>query len=163
MSETLYVPTVTSLTSPRYLNYWKIHLAFSPPRRTSLMNSGNRYTCEFFLPQRHISQSANLLIQSPDPKDAVVLMRTPHLSPYYAAFDVPRHFSKLDLQAYLKNVYNVDVLHIRSVVVQQKVDRKQPVSQYTQGPLYRPASIKKMTVQLAKPFVYPEEITDLDA
>ncbi|KIW60183.1 hypothetical protein PV05_00420 [Exophiala xenobiotica] len=117
----------------------------------------------FFAASSNVPYEFRKQIYFPDPKDAVVLMRTPHLSPYYAAFDVPRHFSKLDLQAYLKNVYNVDVLHIRSVVVQQKVDRKQPVSQYTQGPLYRPASIKKMTVQLAKPFVYPEEITDLDA
>ncbi|KAJ9496535.1 mitochondrial 54S ribosomal protein YmL41 [Exophiala xenobiotica] len=116
----------------------------------------------FFAASSNVPYEFRKQVFFPDPKDTVVLMRTPHLSPNYAAFDVPRHFSKLDLKAYLKNVYNVDVLHIRSVVVQQKVDRKQPVSQYTQGPLYRPASIKKMTVQLAKPFVYPEEIKDLD-
>lgn len=91
-----------------------------------------------------------------------MLMRTPHLGPRYAAFDVPLHFSKLDMKAYLKDVYNVDVLHIRSVVIQSKVQRKDPTSPYTQGALYRPPSQKKMTVQLAKPFVYPEEIKDLD-
>lgn len=100
-------------------------------------------------------------ICSPDTKDAVVLMRTPHLGPRYAAFDVPRHFSKLDLRAYLKNIYNVDVLHIRSVVVQEKVTRKDPTSPYSQGALFRPPSKKKMTVQLVKPFVYPEEFKDL--
>lgn len=98
---------------------------------------------------------------SPDPKDTVTLMRTPHLGPRYAAFDVPLHFNKIDLRAYLRDVYNVDVLHIRSVVVQEKVKRSNPPNRYTQGHLYRPPSHKKMTVLLAKPFVYPEEIEDL--
>lgn len=102
------------------------------------------------------------IFYSPHPNDAVVLMRTPHLSPNYAAFDVPLHFSKLDLRAYLRNVYAVEVLHVRSVVIQQKVKRTQPTDRYSQGALYRPQSIKKMTVQLAKPFVYPEEVKDLD-
>ncbi|KIX08350.1 uncharacterized protein Z518_03006 [Rhinocladiella mackenziei CBS 650.93] len=118
-------------------------------------------------PARYFSASVNVplalrqQIYFPDVKDAVVLMRTPHLGPRYAAFDVPLHFSKLHLKAYLKDAYNVDVLHVRSVVVQQKVQRKDPPNRYTQGELYRPTSKKKMTVLLAKPFVYPEEITDL--
>ncbi|KAK4943101.1 mitochondrial 54S ribosomal protein YmL41 [Elasticomyces elasticus] len=120
-------------------------------------------------PVRFFSASANVphetrkQIYFPDPSDAVVLMRTPHLGPRYAAFDVPRHFSKVDLRAYLKNVYNVDVLHIRSVVVQHKVERKDPTDPYTQGPLFRPPSSKKMTCQLAQPFVYPEEVESFDA
>jgi large subunit ribosomal protein L23 len=89
-------------------------------------------------------------------------MRTPHLGPRYAAFDVPLHFSKLDLRAYLKDVYDVDVLHIRSSVVQSKVERKDTGSPYAQGALFRPPSKKKMTVLLAKPFVYPAEVEDLD-
>ncbi|KAI1610899.1 hypothetical protein EDD37DRAFT_353693 [Exophiala viscosa] len=119
-------------------------------------------------PVRFFSASANVPYETrkqiyfPEPSDAVVLMRTPHLGPRYAAFDVPRHFSKIDLRAYLKNVYNVDVLHIRSVVVQHKVDRKDPTDPHTQGPLFRPPSTKKMTCQLAQPFVYPEEVESLD-
>lgn len=98
---------------------------------------------------------------SPKIKDYVVLMRTPHLGPRYAAFGVPLRWGKLDLRAYLKDVYNVDSLHIRSVVVQSKVTRKDSNSARSQGALYRPPSTKKMTVQLAKPFVYPEELEDL--
>ena len=85
-------------------------------------------------------------------------MRTSHLGSRYAAFDVPLHFSKLDLRAYLKDVYNVDVLHIRSVVIQSKIDRLKG----GRGMWFRRASSKKMTVQLAKPFVYPEEVADLN-
>ncbi|EXJ95820.1 hypothetical protein A1O1_00944 [Capronia coronata CBS 617.96] len=118
-------------------------------------------------PVQYFSASSNVPLEQrkqiyfPDVKDAVVLMRTPHLGPRYAAFDVPLHFSKLDMKAYLKDVYNVDVLHIRSVVIQSKVQRKDATSPYTQGALFRPPSQKKMTVQLAKPFVYPAEIKDL--
>ncbi len=88
-------------------------------------------------------------------------MRTPHLGPRYAAFNVPLRFGKLDLKAYLKDIYNVDVLHIRSVIIQSKVERRDSKSPYTQGPLYRAPSSKKMTVQLAKPFVYPQEVEDM--
>ena len=89
-------------------------------------------------------------------------MRTPHLGPRYAAFDVPLHFNKLDLRAYLKEIYDVDVLHIRSMVVQQKMDRKDGRDKYSRGPAFRPPSKKKMTCLLEKPFVYPEEPEDLD-
>jgi large subunit ribosomal protein L23 len=89
-------------------------------------------------------------------------MRTPHLGPRYACFEVPLTFNKLQLKAYLKQVYNVDVLHIRSVVIQQKVDRTQGRYDYSQGALFRPPSQKKMTCLLVKPFVYPEEPVDLE-
>jgi len=88
-------------------------------------------------------------------------MRTPHLPPRYAAFDVPLDFNKLDMKSYLKQAYNVDVVHIRSTVIQQKVQRKPTSSPYSQGRLFRPKSKKKMTVQLVEPFIWPEPIKDL--
>jgi large subunit ribosomal protein L23 len=95
----------------------------------------------------------------------VAFYRTPHLPPKYASFDVPLWFSKLDLKSYLSSVYNVEVLHIRSTVVQQKVERSQDVgrgvSNAGYGRLKRPMSKKKMTVELVEPFVWPEEIEDL--
>ncbi len=93
---------------------------------------------------------------SPNVDDAVVLMRTPHLGARYAAFDVPLHFNKLDMKAYLKDVYNVDVLHIRSVVVQAATRNIKNGQSRDRDP-----STKKMTVQLVKPFVYPEAVDDL--
>jgi large subunit ribosomal protein L23 len=65
------------------------------------------------------------------------------------------------MKAYLKCVYDVDSLHVRSTVIQHKVERIGQTSLYSYGRLARPKSTKKMTVQLAKPFVWPEEITDL--
>ncbi|KAK5059766.1 hypothetical protein LTR84_009649 [Exophiala bonariae] len=100
-------------------------------------------------------------IYFPDPKDAVILLRTKHLGPRYAAFFVPLHFNKLDMRDYLKSVYNVDILHIRSTIIQAKVKQIPTMSKVGRGYWARPASRKKMTVLLAKPFVYPEEIKDL--
>ena len=99
------------------------------------------------------------------PNFVVSLMRTPEMSPYYASFNVPLSFNKLDLSNYLKNVYNVDVLHIRSSVRYQKVQRqkiKRPNS-VVQGPLYRPPFLKIMIAELIDPFVYPEPEKDLTA
>ncbi|KAJ9604396.1 mitochondrial 54S ribosomal protein YmL41 [Cladophialophora chaetospira] len=117
----------------------------------------------YFSIQHHVPLSMRKQVYFPHPQESVVLMRTPHLGARYAAFDVPRHFNKLDLKAYLKDVYDVDVLHIRSAVFQHKVDRLEGRDMYSQGPAFRPPSTKKMTCLLAKPFVYPEEPENLDA
>lgn len=65
------------------------------------------------------------------------------------------------MRDYLKSVYNVDVLHIRSTITQAKVRQKPTMSKVARGYWVRSESHKKMTVLLAKPFVYPEEIKDL--
>lgn len=92
-------------------------------------------------------------------------MRTPHLPPKYASFWVPLWFNKLDFKNYLKNVYDVDVLHVRSYVQQSKVQREdRQIGNSivkTQGRLHRPPARKKMTVELVDPFVYPAEEEDL--
>lgn len=78
---------------------------------------------------------------------------------------MPLWFNKLDFKNYLKNVYNVDVIHIRSYVEQMRVKRQERRSilgfDKGNGRLYRPPSIKRMTVELVDPFVYPEEVEDL--
>jgi large subunit ribosomal protein L23 len=83
------------------------------------------------------------------------------LPPKYAAFEVPLWFNKLDLKDYLRSAYGVDVIHVRSNVTQAKVARKETSSPYTAGQLYRPASKKKMTVELVEPFVWPDPEEDL--
>jgi large subunit ribosomal protein L23 len=87
-------------------------------------------------------------------------MRTPHLPPKYAAFDVPLWFNKLDMKSFLKEAYNVETIHIRSTVIQGKVKRRPGGNPKSQGPLYREPSTKKMTVELVEPFTWPEEVTD---
>ncbi|EEP80384.1 conserved hypothetical protein [Uncinocarpus reesii 1704] len=94
------------------------------------------------------------------PEFTITLIRTPFLPPRYASFWVPLSFNKLDLKDYLKRVYNVDVIKVRSYVEQQKVTRERPMGKEGYGPLRRPMSKKKMTVELTEPFVWPEEPTD---
>ena len=86
------------------------------------------------------------------PKFTVALVRTPKFSPYHARFLVPLDFSKYDLRDYLYHAYNVKCFNIRSYVKQMPVrdTREQPRH------WFRPDSKKYMTVELEKPFVWPE-------
>lgn len=93
------------------------------------------------------------------PEFVVGLVRTPHLSPRYAQFRVPLNLNKLDLKDYLKNVYDVDVVSIRSYVQQQPITRIRRDGMSI-GPWRRPKSEKRMTVELKEPFVWPEEPDD---
>jgi large subunit ribosomal protein L23 len=68
----------------------------------------------------------------------------------------------LDLRDYLFNVYGVRVKGVRSFIQQQKVRQDKPGAiRPAQRKWYRPRSIKKMMVELERPFVWPEEPTDL--
>ncbi|KAJ5697674.1 54S ribosomal protein [Penicillium malachiteum] len=95
------------------------------------------------------------------PSFTIALARTPFLSPRYAQFHVPLNFNKLDMRDYLKNLYNVNVIKIRSYVEQQ------PITRITRdgrslGKWRRPKSTKRMTVELREPFVWPEAPASLD-
>lgn len=113
-------------------------------------------------PSRFIS---SLTVQSPRPDFVITLIRTPDRAPKYASFWVPLWFNKLDFKSYLKNVYNVDVLHVRSYVQQQAVRRSErqlgTAINGQNGKLFRPQARKKMIVELVDPFVYPDEEEDL--
>ncbi|KAK7957104.1 mitochondrial 54S ribosomal protein uL23m [Apiospora aurea] len=74
--------------------------------------------------------------------------------PQFATFKVPLHFNKLDMRDYLLHAYSVASLGVRSAVMRQPVARN-PVTRRVQ----RPPAIKYMTVELAKPFVWPKEPT----
>ncbi|KEF55652.1 uncharacterized protein A1O9_08402 [Exophiala aquamarina CBS 119918] len=120
-------------------------------------------------PTRYFSVPKNVPLEDrqqvyfPAINDTVVLLRTTHLGPRYAVFQVPLHFNKLEMRDYLKSAYNVDVLHVRSTITQAKLTMKKTLSKNGQGYYVRAKSKKKMTCLLAKPFVYPEEIKDLSA
>ncbi|CRG83949.1 hypothetical protein PISL3812_01305 [Talaromyces islandicus] len=90
------------------------------------------------------------------PEFVIALIRTPHLPPRFAQFYVPLEFNKLDMRDYMKRVYGVDVLTIRSFVEQQKVTRERKFGRPGYGPLRRPKSKKKMTIEMTQPFVWPE-------
>lgn len=89
----------------------------------------------------------------------ITFLRTPNLPPTFAKFIVPLTFNKLDLRDYLFHVYGVNVLRVRSYVEQQKVQSKGKVARRW----YRPRAIKKMTVEMDKPFIWPKEPDDFSA
>ncbi|KAL2864674.1 mitochondrial 54S ribosomal protein uL23m [Aspergillus lucknowensis] len=94
------------------------------------------------------------------PNATIALIRTPFLPPRYASFYVPLNFNKLDLRDYLQRLYGVGVLRIRSYVEQQKVTRMRRDGK-GYGPLRRPRSKKRMTVEMKQPFVWPDVPEDM--
>ncbi|EFR03224.1 mitochondrial ribosomal protein subunit L23 [Nannizzia gypsea CBS 118893] len=96
------------------------------------------------------------------PDFVLTLIRTPFLPPRYASFWVPLTFNKLDMKDYMKRVYNVDVIKVRSYVEQQKVTRELPRGRQGAGPMRRPEAKKKMTIEMTEPFVWPEEPRDFE-
>ncbi|KAL4887492.1 hypothetical protein BJY04DRAFT_3252 [Aspergillus karnatakaensis] len=95
------------------------------------------------------------------PNFTISLIRTPFLPPRYASFYVPLNTNKLDLRDYLRRLYGVGVLSIRSYVEQQKVTRERTNGRYGYGKLRRPRSKKRMTVELKEPFVWPDAPKDM--
>lgn len=75
-------------------------------------------------------------------------------TPYQAKFIVPKSFNKLDLRDYLYHIYGLRVLNITSALMPGKLIRSMPAPY---GSRYRDAQIKKMTVDLVDPFVWPAE------
>ena len=66
--------------------------------------------------------------------------------------------NKLDLRDYLYHAYSVRTIAIRSYVEQQPVRQGKPNAIMPRiKNWYRPRSVKKMTVELEEPFVWPAE------
>jgi large subunit ribosomal protein L23 len=74
------------------------------------------------------------------------------MHPNEAFFQVPLRFTKFDLRDYLWNLYNVEVTKVRVMVKQQALVSRVGLP----GSYYRPRPHKFMTVELAKPFQWPE-------
>ncbi len=93
-------------------------------------------------------------------------------SPYFATFQVPLRFNKLDLRDYLYHAYGVEVRSVRSWLTAQLPRRRyqdnenddsnkssttyKDIKALRTGPWYRPQPIKRMMVELVKPFAFPE-------
>lgn len=75
-------------------------------------------------------------------------------TPYQAKFIVPKSFNKLDLRDYLYHIYGLRVLNVTSALMPGKFVRSMPAPY---GTRYRDAQVKKMTVDLVDPFVWPAE------
>lgn len=94
------------------------------------------------------------------PDHKIALVRTPFLPPTFAKFIVPLHFNKLDMRDYMWHVYGVRALTVRSFVEQQRVRAIDPDADIPRRKWHRPPAIKKMTIEMDKPFVWPEEPSD---
>ncbi|CCH43701.1 54S ribosomal protein L41, mitochondrial [Wickerhamomyces ciferrii] len=91
------------------------------------------------------------------PTARVVLLRpNAKHTPYQAKFIVPKSFNRMDLRDYLYNLYGLRVFKITTQIIPGKFVREGVVARYRTG------SIKKMTVDLLEPFVWPEEPKDKD-
>ena len=85
------------------------------------------------------------------------------MPPTFAKFIVPLHMNKLDLRDYMWHVYGVRALTVRSYVEQQPVRLVNPNAEVPVRKWHRPQAIKKMTIEMDKPFVWPKEPEDLSA
>ncbi|KAF2216901.1 hypothetical protein CERZMDRAFT_92972 [Cercospora zeae-maydis SCOH1-5] len=95
------------------------------------------------------------------PNVNIALLRTRNLPANNARFHVPLWFSKLDLRDYLFHVYGVEILSVRSYVQQSRVQAGRPGLIKPQlKRWHRPRAKKFMTVELVRPFVWPEEPDD---
>ncbi|POR31442.1 54S ribosomal protein L23, mitochondrial [Tolypocladium paradoxum] len=92
------------------------------------------------------------------PNHVITFLRKEHLPPNEACFKVPLRFTKFDLRDYLWNLYGVEVRTVRSYVKQQPLTQRNSHSRSW----YRPQPLKIMTVELSKPFQWPELPTNLE-
>lgn len=81
-------------------------------------------------------------------------------TPYQAKFIVPKSFNKLDLRDYLWHIYGLRVLNITSTLGPATFDRALPAPYRTR---FRSPQVKKMTVDLIDPFVWPSKTPEFKA
>lgn len=86
------------------------------------------------------------------PKARVCLLRpNAKHTPYQAKFLVPRNFNKMDLRDYLWHVYGLRALNVTVQLLHAPFVRSHNDLARHRGPQY-----KKMTIDMAEPFVWPE-------
>lgn len=87
------------------------------------------------------------------PSARVVLVRpNAKHSPYQAKFLVPKSFNKLDLRDYLYNIYGLRALKITTQLYHSKYERSLPMPI---RPRHRSPQVKKMTITMLEPFIWP--------
>jgi large subunit ribosomal protein L23 len=104
-----------------------------------------------------------LTSQPPRPNFVLTLLRTPNNPPNFATFLVPLSLNKLDLRDYLFHAYGIRVHGVRSYIQMQKIQQDKPGAKRPKPrKWFRPKSIKKMMVEMERPFVWPEEPKEYD-
>ncbi|KAH7587580.1 54S ribosomal protein L41, mitochondrial [Nakaseomyces glabratus] len=91
------------------------------------------------------------------PKARVILLRpNAKHTPYQAKFIVPKSFNKLDLRDYLFHVYGLRAMNVTTQLLHGRYERAGNIA----SPRYRGPQIKKMTIDMNEPFIWPEEDTE---
>jgi large subunit ribosomal protein L23 len=130
-------------------------------RRQASVWEKRRYSCECRSSNRldasSISPSLTTDSIKTRPNHLITFLRKDYLRPHEACFQVPLRFTKFDLRDYLWNLYNVEVTKVRSYVKERPLTQRR----HSQG-MYRPKPLKMMTVELSKPFQWPEAPTELE-
>ncbi|EGW34674.1 uncharacterized protein SPAPADRAFT_145010 [Spathaspora passalidarum NRRL Y-27907] len=86
------------------------------------------------------------------PKQRICLLRpNAKQTPYQAKFLVPKNMNRLDLRDYLWHVYGLRALNVTVQLLHSRWQR----GQHDLG-RYRGPQLKKMTIDMAEPFVWPE-------
>lgn len=86
------------------------------------------------------------------PKARICLLRpNAKHTPYQAKFLVPRNFNKMDLRDYLWHVYGLRALNVTVQLLHASFVRGMNDHARYRGPQY-----KKMTIDMAEPFIWPE-------
>ncbi|KAN0096834.1 hypothetical protein V8E51_015639 [Hyaloscypha variabilis] len=97
------------------------------------------------------------------PNLVLTLLRTPNSPPNFATFLVPLNLNKLDMRDYLFHAYGIRVHGVRSYIQMSKLTQDKPGSKRPKPrKWFRPKSIKKMMVEMERPFVWPEEPKEFD-
>ncbi|CAI4368321.1 BMC_2a_G0012740.mRNA.1.CDS.1 [Saccharomyces cerevisiae] len=87
------------------------------------------------------------------PKARIILLRpNAKHTPYQAKFIVPKSFNKLDLRDYLYHIYGLRAMNITTQLLHGKFNRMN-----LQTTRFREPQIKKMTIEMEEPFIWPEE------
>ena len=143
-----------SLVSPDVADFYDKTPRLLPKEKRLLFTNPSQYFSRPYLVPE--TQRKQIYL----PEFNITFIRTPTLGPYYACFQVPLWFNKLDMKSYLKNVYSTDVIHVRSYVTHGRKDNRKAARPGGAGPAFRQPSKKRMTVQLVEPFEWPEEVKD---
>ncbi|KAI9888975.1 MAG: hypothetical protein M1814_006092 [Vezdaea aestivalis] len=101
------------------------------------------------------------------PNFKITFIRSPFLPPKFASFWVPLTFNKLDMRDYMFHLYGVRALSVRSFVQQtpagfQVDNKKKGMMRLPAKFWHRRRAKKKMTIEMDKPFIWPEPPTDFE-
>lgn len=141
------MPRLTTSSIPKAVNYSEKILNLTRSSIGPAVTEGETVTNEL-LPHFRVGEKQVFF-----PKARIILLRpNAKHTPYQAKFIVPKSFNKLDLRDYLFHLYGLRALNITTQLLHGRYVRLSAFSGRFRGP-----QIKKMTIEMEQPFIWPEE------